>query len=123
MHFVRGSSLALCVTRRSDISEPLLLGNFSGLRLVDLRLHLDPAESTESYLELIAEGHGRHRHLRFSSPRNLSIDEGFQGSIGGMLVYDISERQWYGARIWAKNAEQDPGISFLAARMEIVSDT
>lgn len=42
---------------------------------------------------------GRRRHLRFAAPRNLRIDAGFSGGLSGMLVLDISARQWEETRI------------------------
>jgi hypothetical protein len=108
---------------KTEQTEPVLLGGFTNLQLVDLRYHIDWKDCRNSYLELIAEASGRRRHLRFSAPRNVHIEEGFTGTLSGMEVLDISSRQWDNTRIEVVNFEQDPGITLLAAEMEIVNDT
>ncbi len=105
------------------MSERLLLGGFSNMQLVDFHYHVDPDSWESSYIELVAEGQGKRRHLRFEAPRNLHIEEGFSGSLSGMEILDISDRQWGSTRVKVSNFEQDPGITFLAASMEIVSGT
>ncbi len=102
------------------MSERLLLGGFSNMRLLDFHYHVDPVSWESSYIELVAEGQGKTRHLRFKAPRNLRIEEGFDGSLSGMEILDISDRQWDSARVEVANFEQDPGITFLATSMEIV---
>lgn len=105
------------------MSDTVLLAGFSNMDLVDFHYHIDWQSWKESCIELIAQGRGRNRHLRFSGVSNLRIDEGFNGSLSGMEIVDISDRQWDSARIEVRNFEQDPGITFLAVSMETVSDS
>jgi hypothetical protein len=105
------------------MNDSVLLAGFSNMELVDLHLHIDWGSWKESYIELIARNGERKRHLRFGGVSNLKIDEGFAGSLSGMTVMDISNRQWDSSRIEVQNSEQDPGITFLALNMEVVSDT
>jgi hypothetical protein len=92
------------------------------MQLVDLHFHIDWISWKESYIELVAEAPGKRRHLKFNAPRNLRIEEGFRGNLSGMEIVDISDRQWDSTGIEVTNFEQDAGITFLAANMEIVSD-
>ena len=105
------------------MNEPVVLSGFSSMELVDLHYHIDWSDWKASYIELIALGQGRKRHLRFHGVSNLRIEEGFNGSLSGMEIVDISSRQWASARIEVRNFEQDPSVTFLAATMESVNDT
>ncbi len=105
------------------MNNHVLLTGFSNMQLVDLHLHIDHASMMGSKIEIVAEGGGEKRHLRFAGASNLRIDEGFTGSLSGMEIVDISSRQWDLARIQVRNFERDPGITFLAATMESGTDT
>ena len=105
------------------MSDAVLLAGFSNMDLVDFHYHIDWLSWKDSYIELVAQGQGRGRHLRFLGVSNLRIDEGFNGSLSGMEIVDISNRQWDSARIEVRNFEQDPGITFLAVSMEAISDS
>jgi hypothetical protein len=105
------------------MTEAILLSGFSNMELVDLRYHIDCQSWKESYIELIARGREKKRHLRFTGVSNLRIEEGFGGALSGMEVVDISDRQWDSARIEVRNFEQDPGVTFRALTMEVVNDT
>ncbi len=102
------------------MSDSVLLAGFSNMDLVDFHYHIDWQSWKDSYIELVAQGQGRNRHLRFVGVSNLRIDEGFNGSLSGMEIVEISDRQWDSARIEVRNLEQDPGITFLAVSMETV---
>lgn len=105
------------------MSEPILLSGFSNTDLIDLRYQLDPENYSNSSAELtIRNESGLTRLLRFSQVSNLRIDQSFSGSLSGMIVVDISSRQWGNARIEVQNFEQDPGITFLAMKMEVLRD-
>jgi hypothetical protein len=105
------------------MNDAVIFAGFSNMHLVDFRYHIDWQSWKDSYIELVAQGPGRNRHLRFSGVSNLQIDEGFNGSLSGMEIVDISERQWDSVRIEVRNFEQNPGITFLAASMETVSES
>lgn len=112
-----------CSSEIEGASDPVILGGFRGMRLVDLHFHQDWDSWKESFIELLAVNGDKTRHMRFDGVTNLKIDEGFSGSLSGMEILDISARQWYCWRIEVRNTEQDPGITFLANRMKIISDT
>ena len=101
-------------------NDTIILSGFSNMELVDFHYHLDWQSWKDSYIELIVQGKGEKRHLRFTGVANLRIEEGFGGNLSGMEIVDISDRQWESARIEVRNFEQDPGITFLAATMETV---
>ena len=52
----------------------------------------------------------------------LKIDEDFSGNLSGMIIVDISIRQWGNARVAVKNFECDPGITFIVMMMEVLHD-
>lgn len=105
------------------MNDTLLYADFSNTNLVDFHYHIDWQSWKESYIELVALGTAGKRRLRFLGVSNLRIDEGFSGSLSGMEIVDISDHQWDSAQIEVRNFEQDPGITFLALSMEIVSDS
>ncbi|HEY8158834.1 MAG TPA: hypothetical protein VIF10_09035 [Methylobacter sp.] len=105
------------------MTDRLILGDFSNMKLFDLHFHMDWISWQDSYIELVAEAPGRRRHLKFSSPRNLCIEQGFNGNLSGMAIMDISDRQWDSTNLEVINFEQDAGITFLAESMEIIGDT
>lgn len=105
------------------MNEPILLSGFSNTDLVDFRYQLDPENFSNSSIELIIRSReGQSRKLRFEQVSNLKIDEDFSGCLSGMIIVDISSRQWGNARIEVQNFEQDSGITFLAKSMEILHD-
>jgi len=105
------------------VSDSIILAGFSNMDLVDFHYHIEWESWKDSFIELFAKKGEKTRHLRFNGISNLKIQEGFSGSLSGMLVVDISARQWDSALIEVQNIEQDPGITFLAHSMEIINDT
>lgn len=105
-----------------DMDEPVLLGGFSNLRLTEFRYHISVNSCDESFIEMIASGSGCTRHLRFAQPRRLKVEEGFEGCLSGMVVRDISSRQWGGIGVEVSNFEQDPGLTFIAKSMEVLNE-
>jgi hypothetical protein len=105
------------------MSEPILLSGFANSDLIDFRYKLDPDNYSNSYIELSVRSRaGLNRNLRFNQVSNLQIDSGFSGCLNGMVIIDISSRQWGRARVEVRNFEQDPGVSFLAQEMEVLLD-
>jgi hypothetical protein len=105
------------------MSEPILLSGFSNTDLIDLRYHLDPDDFSNSHIDLVIRSRtGLCRELRFKQVSNLKIDEGFSGGLSGMIIVDISSRQWSNTRIEVQNFEQDAGITFMARYMEVIVD-
>ena len=105
------------------MNDTVLMGGFSGMYLEDFQYHIDWSCWKDSYIELSAIKDDQRRHLRFNGVSNLQIEEGFSGSLSGMIVVDIADRHWDVARIEVRNFEQDPGITFLAITMEVIHDT
>ena len=105
------------------MSEPILLSGFSNTDLVEIKYQLDPERYSNSYLELaIRSRDGLNRKMKFEQVSNLEIDQDFTGDLSGMIIVDISSRQWDQAHIEVQNFEQDPGVTFLAKSMEIIID-
>jgi len=91
--------------------------------LVDLRYQLNPENYSSNSIELVIRSRaGLDRKLRFEEVSNLKVDQEFSGNLSGMVIVDISSRQWGNACIEIQNFEQDPGITFLAQRMEVLHD-
>jgi hypothetical protein len=104
------------------MDEPVLLGGFSNFRLTEFRYHVSVDPYDESFIEMIASSSGNTRHLRFAQPRRLKVDEGFEGCLSGMVIKDITSRQWGGIGVEVGNLEQDPGLTFIAKSMEVLND-
>jgi hypothetical protein len=103
------------------MNEPILLSGFSNVSLVDLRYHLDQEDFMLSSIELIImNSRGKIRHLKFEQISNLTIENGFNGNVSGMVVVDIKGRQWSHSNVEVQNFEQDPGITFLAKNMKVL---
>ena len=105
------------------MSDPILLSGFSNTKLKDFRYHIDPESHLNNYIELdIFNKFGLNRKLRFENVSNLKIEEGFSGDLSGMVILDISRRQWDSAKIEVYNFEQDAGITFLANNLDVLLD-
>jgi len=69
----------------------------------------------EAYLDMDLEREGVVRRLRFWSPQQLQIEEGFPQPTHGMVILDVSRRRLDGLRVWVTDFEASPGkISFWA---------
>lgn len=101
-------SLALCVAEKLLVSDSIILAGFSNMELVDFHYHIEWESWKDSSIDLFAKKGEKTRHLRFNGVSNLKIAEGFSGSLSGMLVVDISARQWDASRVEVQNIEQDP---------------
>jgi len=69
----------------------------------------------DSYIDLTFRRADERRRLRFLSPTQVKVDEGFCGQCLGLAIHDIRSRGWDRVRIEVVNFEQDPGITFFAA--------
>ncbi len=105
------------------MDEPVLLSGFSNSYLTDFYYHSNPDDFEESYIKITATDSNKNKRvLLFKQPSNLVIEKDFNICLSGMVIVDISSRQWGHSRIEVQNFEQDPGITFLAKSMEIVAD-
>jgi hypothetical protein len=69
----------------------------------------------ESFLDLTFRRGSERRRLRFLSPTQVKVDQGFCGQSYGLAIHDIRRRGWDGVRIEVVNFESAPGITFYAA--------
>jgi hypothetical protein len=69
----------------------------------------------KTFIDLTFRKGDEVRRLRFLSPRNVHVDEGFCGQCHGLAIHDIRSRGWDGIAVEVINFEQNPGITFLAA--------
>jgi len=69
----------------------------------------------ESFLDLTFRRGTERRRLRFLSPTQVKVDQGFCGQCCGLAIHDIRSRGWDGVRIEVVNFEASPGITFFAA--------
>jgi hypothetical protein len=69
----------------------------------------------ESFLDLTFRRGSERRRLRFLSPTQVKVDQGFCGQSYGLAIHDIRRRGWDGVRIEVVNFEAAPGITFFAA--------
>jgi len=69
----------------------------------------------ETFIDLTFRKGDEVRRLRFVSPSNVRVDEGFCGQCSGLAIHDVRSRGWDGITVEVCNFEQDPGITFLAA--------
>lgn len=72
-------------------------------------------EDSEGFLDLELRRNEVVRKLRFFSPQNLKIEEGFPVTTGGMVILDVRGRQWDNIGVHVDNFEASPGrITFWA---------
>lgn len=104
------------------MSDSIVMAGFGGMKLVDFHYHIECDSWRDCFIELVAKKGKNIRRLRFNGVRNLKIEEGFCGSLSGMLIMDVSARQWDSLCIEVQNIEQDPGMTFMAHSMDIICD-
>lgn len=86
--------------------------------IVRLDYHHDLNYRLGSFLDLTLSRGGVTRRLRFFQPQRLVIEEGFPSSTHGMVILDISHRQWDGLRVEVADFEASCGsITFCAAKV------
>ncbi|MDO6583384.1 hypothetical protein Q4491_18750 [Photobacterium sp. 2_MG-2023] len=104
------------------MSEKVLFADFVNTDLVEFKYNIDPWDSLNSSIEMVSHDRtGRFRRFKFKNVSNLIIENGFTGYLGGMVIVDISCRQWSHAKIEVQNFESGSGICFLAMSLEISS--
>lgn len=83
--------------------------------IVRLEYHNDPDDWRNSNLDLVLRREGEVRRLRFLRPQSLKIEEGFPSPTHGMVILDISDRQWDGLNVEVADFEASHGkIQFYA---------
>lgn len=86
--------------------------------LIALNWQQQPEDSSEPYVDLTFRKGPIVRRLRFLSPQNLRIGEGFP-TTSGLCIEDISYRQLDGIRIEVRNFENSGGCPEFMARAVI----
>ena len=75
----------------------------------------------EGFIELILSKGSELRRLRFSSPREFSVDDGFEAeSFIGLQIVDVSARQLEGIGVEVSSYENSPGLRFFARAVEAI---
>ncbi len=75
----------------------------------------------EAYIDLTLRNESKVRHLRFFSPQNIEIEEGFPIKTGGFSIYDISARGLDKLNVRVGDFEATLGaIRFWARKVEEV---
>ncbi|EEX33514.1 MULTISPECIES: hypothetical protein [Vibrio] len=101
------------------MQKKVMFADFANTDLVEFKYNIDPWEPLNSSIELTTHDRaGGFRKFKFMNVSNLTIEEGFDGYLGGMAIVDISCRQWSHAQIEVQNFESGPGIRFLAMSLE-----
>ena len=80
-------------------------------------------DGTEPYLDLTLARGAETRRLRFWSPQNLSIEEGFPQPTGGMVILDARHRGLEGLGVEVTDLESSWGSNAFWARDVVDLDT
>jgi hypothetical protein len=72
-------------------------------------------DGSEPFLDLDLHRDGVVRRLRFWSPQQLQIEDGFPRATHGMVILDVRQRRLDGLGVWVTDFEASHGkISFWA---------
>ncbi len=92
--------------------------------IVRFDYNADPEDCANDFLDLILRKGHVTRRLRFLQPSGLKIEEGFPASTHGMIILDISHRQWDRKRIEVADFEASHGaVTFYADEVIEIGDT
>lgn len=81
-------------------------------------------DGSESFIELSLHRGDVVRRLRFRSPRNLVIEEGFPSPTHGIAILDVSGRGLESLRVWVTDFENSSGaVTFWARDVEDLDAT
>jgi hypothetical protein len=101
-------------TREGDPTHPIVDRPWE-YDVVGFNYQLSPPDCDEPYIDLTLRKGTLVRRLRFLSPRNLKIDEGFPFFSHGMVILDVSARQLDELNVWVHDFEASPGgVTFWA---------
>lgn len=77
---------------------------------------IDPRDFRNSFIDLTLQRGDEVRRLRFLRPRTLQIEDGFPMRTGGVIILDISDRQWEDLKVEVADFEASYGsVTFYAA--------
>ncbi len=86
--------------------------------IVEFRYHVDLRNWKESFIDLHLKKGIILRRLRFFSPQNLKIEQGFPQPTHGLCILDIRSRQLEGFGVEVSDFEAGRGsITFLASEV------
>lgn len=88
-------------------------------RLTELRYVIEDPDRGEPFIDMVLTKGSVRRRLRFWSPRNFHVQEGFSpDSYLGLQILDVSRRQLEDISVEVSCFENTPGFSFYASRIE-----
>ena len=88
-------------------------------QIIDFHCHYDQEDWEKSYTDISLAKDTVIRRLRFWSPRDLKIEEGFPMPTGGMQIQDVRSRQMEGIGVRVGDFEASWGaVTFWAADVE-----
>ena len=90
--------------------------------IADLRYHVG-LDGTEPFIDMMLQRGSDLRRLRFFSPRQLVIDDGFPVPTSGMEILDVSKRQLGDLRVRVGDFEASHGAITFWARDVVDLDT
>ena len=90
--------------------------------IADLRYHVG-LDGAEPFIDLILQRKDAVRRLRFLSPRQLIIEDGFPEPTSGMEILDVSRRQLGDLRVRVGDCEASHGAITFWARDVVDLDT
>jgi len=107
---------------RTDPDHPIITVPWT-YTVVDLHYHRSLEDPDDSWVHLVLQKGDEIRRLRFTGPRDISIDKGFP-DCPGLYIADVSNRQLEGLTVHVDDYEGGPGgIEFWAADVIDLDDT
>ena len=102
----------------NDDPEHSILPKAWTYMVVGVNLQVSPLDEGEAYLDLTLRRASERRTLRFWSPRQVVIAEGFL-TTGGMIIRDVRARGLDGLGVQVDDFEATPGgVCFWARSVE-----
>jgi hypothetical protein len=88
-------------------------------RLAELRYVIEAPDGGEPFIDMVLAKGSVTRRLRFWSPRDFNVQEGFSpDAYLGIQILDVSRRQLEDIAIEVSCFENTPGFSFSARTIE-----
>lgn len=102
----------------SDPDHPIIDSPWE-YRVTELRYVIEAPEGEESYIDIVLVRNSSTHRLRFWSPRDFHVQEGFCPNMYlGLQILDVSRRQLENISIEVSCFENTPGFGFYARTIE-----
>lgn len=86
--------------------------------IIEFRYHVDPENWRESFIDIHLKKGDILRRLRFFSPQDLKIEQGFPHPTRGLCILDIRSRQLEGLGVEVADFEASHGsVTFIASEV------